>query len=163
MTITVLIPTNALIVKQTEPFLGLTIGLQTYLPELAASGGAANRQLLAEAARLGLPSTQPIQWHYTGLSGHPDDDFTLQIVLPIESVVLGTPGSPFSVRHIPAFHCAQHTYCGPWNRLKEVYDEIFEQFYAVDRVYDGRVREVFRIVDRDTPARCVLDIQIGIA
>lgn len=148
-------------VKDNEPFLALTIALRTSLPALVEKGSAANRQLCAEAVRLGLNAALPTQWQYSSFSGHPDDDFDLEIALPILSTVSGTPGSAFTVRYVPAFRCVQYAYTGSWNTLGEVYEALFTQFYAADRVYDGRVREIYRVVDRTNPANCVTDIQIG--
>lgn len=163
MTTTLLIPENALTVKEVEPFLALTIKLRTSLPALAETGGAANRQLCAEAIRLGINATVPTQWLYSGFSGHPDDDFDLHIALPIHSRVAGIPSSDFAVHYVPTFHCTHYTYTGSWRDLSDVYEALFDQFYAADHVYDGCIREVYQVVDRQDMNNCVTDIQIGIA
>ena len=163
MTTTLLIPGNALTVKDTEPFLALTIKLRTSLPALAEKGGAANRKLCAEAVRLGINAAVPTQWLYSGFSGHPDDDFDLHIALPIRSSVVGIPGNDFAVHHVPAFRCAHYTYTGSWRDLGDVYEALFTQFYAAGYVYDGCIREVYQVVDRQNMSNCVTDIQIGIA
>ncbi len=150
-------------VKDIEPFLALTTRLRTSLPALAETGGAANRQLCAEAIRLGINAAVPTQWLYSGFSGHPDDDFDLHIALPIRSRVLGLPGSNFAVHYVPAFRCAHYTYTGSWRDLGGVYEALFTQFYAADYVYDGCVREVYRVVDQQGMNNCVTDIQIGLA
>ena len=163
MTTTLLNQENALAIDETVPFIALTIGLRTNLAALAESGRRASQQLQAEATRLGLDASVAAHWLYTGLSGHPDDDFDLDIALPISSSIVGTPGSSFAIRAIPAFHCATHTYTGSWNNLAKVYNALFQHFYADDHVYDGRVREIYRVVDSENRENCVTDIQLGIA
>ena len=163
MTTALLLPDNALIITNTAPFMALTISLKTSLYALAESGGAAAQRLRAEAVRLGLDASVAFQWLYTGLSGHPDDEFNLEIALPIREAVPGTPGSEFAIRALPAFQCAQYTYTGSWRNFGEVYGALFHQFYAADLVYDGRVREIYRVVDLDNLDNCVTDLQIGIA
>ena len=163
MTTTLLLPENALAATDTAPFIALTISLRTSLSALSEDGGTANRQVRAEAARLGLDPSVATHWLYSGLSGHPDDEFDLDIALPIGSSAAVTPGSPFAIRNVPAFRCAQYTYTGSWSTLAEVYAALFQQFYADDHVYDGRVREIYRVVDLENTENCVTDIQIGIA
>ncbi|MBO0947170.1 GyrI-like domain-containing protein [Fibrella forsythiae] len=154
---------NALPVIETVPFMALTVSLRASMATLAVQGMAADRQVRAEAARLGLNTATPSQWLYTGLSGHPDDEFDLEVALPLHEPVTGTPGESFAIRNVPAFHCAQYTYVGPWCNLGDVYDTLFIQFYADDHVYDGRIRERYQLVDLENQERCITDIQIGIA
>ncbi|RYF77609.1 MAG: GyrI-like domain-containing protein [Cytophagaceae bacterium] len=163
MTTTSSISDNALTVVETVPFMALTISLRAGLSSLAQLGMAADSQVRAEAVRLGLNSAVASQWIYTGISGHPDDEFDLAIALPVNVTVTGVPGDSFAIRNVPAFRCAQYTYTGPWSDLSEVYDALFVQFYADDHVYDGRVREIYRVVDMENQDNCVTDIQIGIA
>lgn len=163
MTTTLTLPDNALTITDTAPFTALTSSLRASLATLSERGAATMQHLRAEAIRLSLDTSIASQWIYTGISGHPDDEFDLEIALPITSAVTGTPGPSFAVRHVPTFHCAQYTYTGSWRNLGDVYDALFKQFYAAEHVYDGRVREIYRVVDMENPDNCVTDIQLGIA
>lgn len=163
MTTTISVPDNALTITETTPFRALTTRLRADLTTLFELGVPVDSQVRAQATRLGLDASVPTQWLYTGMSGHPDDDFDLDIVLPISTSAPITPGDSLTVKDVPAFRCAQYTYTGSWRHLGGIYDALFGQFYAADLVYDGRVREIYRVVDLQNPDNCVTDIQIGIA
>ncbi|MEZ0538618.1 GyrI-like domain-containing protein [Fibrella arboris] len=163
MTTLLSIPDNALTVIETAPFTALTTSLRASLATLAQLGMTADSRVRAEAARLGLDPALATQWIYTGISGHPDDEFDLQVALPMQTAITGTPGQSFAIQTIPAFQCAQYTYTGAWSNLGDVYDALFVQFYADEHVYDGRMREIYQVVDRTNQANCITCIQLGIA
>ncbi|MEZ0484157.1 GyrI-like domain-containing protein [Fibrella aquatica] len=162
MTTTLKMPANALTISHKTAFAALTTQLRTTLDTLGELAIPADRQLREEAQRLGLDPTVPTHWIYTNFSGHADDEFDLEIALPVDVPTTTSP-NPGAMRDVPAFRCAEYTHLGPWSELSAVYDTLFQQFYAEDHLYNGCVREIYRVVDWENQASCITDIQIGIA
>lgn len=84
----------------------------------------------------------------------------IALVLPADTTL--TPSEPLVVKEFPAFHCVQYAYKGRWDDFYAVYNALFDQLYAGGRQYNGRVREVYRVVDFDALDQCETDIQIGL-
>lgn len=162
MTTQISIPQQALRVAETAPFTALVTTVRATLPTLADIAVPAGQALRAEAARLGLSITGPVQWIYTGVSGDEANEFRVDLALPI-AATNQTPAAGFTVQNVPAFRCGTYTYTGPWSDFGELYDQLFAQFYRDGHKNDGRVREIYAVVDLANLQNCVTEIQIGIA
>ncbi|MVM39980.1 GyrI-like domain-containing protein [Spirosoma sp. HMF3257] len=160
MTTQLTIPENALLEKETQPFTAITFTTRTTLQTLSQYAPRVAHDLYREASRLHLDIAGPIQWIYTGVTGDQTNEFQLEIVLPIHQP--GKQSDNFSYQTFPAFHCLSYTHTGPWSDFGELYDALFGQFHRDGHQTDGRVREVYIIVDLEHMEKCVTEIQIAL-
>ena len=154
-------PTVALLPKETQPFIALCFTTRATLPTLHQHAHSVAEQLCREAARLNLDLTGPIQWIYTGVNGDETNEFQLEIALPIRQPRAEPDG--FLYRVFPEFRCVSYTYTGPWSDFGRVYDTLFCQFYHEGYQNDGRIREIYTVIDAKNQENCVTEMQIGIA
>lgn len=152
-------PVVDLLVKETEPFTALSFTTRATLGTLTQHSHVPEN-LYHEADRLGLLPTGPIQYVYTGVNGDETNEFQLAIALPVHQA--GDQPYGFHYQQFPAFRCASYTHLGSWEEFGSVYDELFTQFYRDGYQNDGRVREVYAVIDLENPANCVTEIQVGI-
>lgn len=160
------IESPVLTVTDVAPFTGLCFTTRTTLADMAQFHGLGN-DLRAEAARLNAEITGPTQWIYTDVTGDVTREFQLDIVVPV-SLPVGKPdaafaGVRFDYKRFRPFRCVSYVYTGPWSELMGVYDVLFAQFHRDGYQNDGRVREIYSVVDLVNPDRCVTEIQLGLA
>jgi effector-binding domain-containing protein len=152
-------PSITLTPKTVSPFLAIVSSLRVNLKRLNECESVM-QSLYAEAARLGLTITGPSQWHYIGASGDDNQEFQLDVVLPIQQA--GPPSDTFAYKELPAFSCVSHAHTGARSEMPAVYDQLFAQFYR-DGYSEGTVvREVHIVADLEQPTQCVTEVQIGI-
>jgi effector-binding domain-containing protein len=161
MTTQLSIPENGLSDKTIQPFTALCFTTRATLRTLAQHAPGVAENLYAEATKLGLDVTGPVQWIYTGVNGDESNEFQLEIVLPIRQP--GGQSEKFLYQTFPTFRCLSYTFSGPWSDFGEVYDLLFGQLYGSGYQNNGRVREIYAVVDFQNQANCVTEIQIGIA
>ena len=154
-----MIPENALLVKETEPFVALTFTANATLKTISEYSHVPEN-LYDEASRLGLVASGPIQYIYTGVNGDESNVFRLEIALPIQQP--GDKPFAFSYQEFPSFRCTYYTHTGSWGDFPELYDALFGQLYRDGYQNDGRVREVYLVIDLENPANCVTEIQVRI-
>lgn len=160
MTTLLEIPENALSVNEIESFTALCFTTRATLQTLSTYAPSVAQNLYQEAARLHLKSTGPIQWMYTGVTGDETIEFQLDIVLPISQA--GDASDAFAYKMFPSFRCACYTHVGPWSDFGKLYRALFAQVYQNGYQNDGRVREIYTVVDLTDSTNCVTEIQIGI-
>ncbi|MFD2932391.1 GyrI-like domain-containing protein [Spirosoma flavum] len=154
------ISSKAFKIKETETFTGLSFATQATLQTLSRHVPDVANNLYAEATRLGLDITGPIQWIYTGINGDETNEFQLAIVLPISQT--GNQSDSFSYQSFPAFRCASYSHTGLWSDFGELYNALFFQLYRDCYQNDGCVREIYSVVDFENPENCVTEVQIGL-
>lgn len=86
----------------------------------------------------------------------------LEIALPVPAP-LGEPANGFQYQDFPAYGCVQYSFTGPWSDFPALYEVLFPQFYRAGHRHDGRIREVYRVVDLEQPDQCVTDFRLGLA
>ncbi|MBN8823099.1 MULTISPECIES: GyrI-like domain-containing protein [unclassified Spirosoma] len=160
MTTQLSIPENALAITETQPFTALGFTTRATLQTLSQHAPGVAESLYKEANLLGLTVTGPIHWLYTDVNGNETHEFQLEIVLPIAQP--GAPSDHFFYKDYPSFRCATYTYTGPWSDFGAVYDALFGQFHRNGYQNDGRVREVYTVVDLQNQGNCITEIQIGL-
>jgi predicted transcriptional regulator YdeE len=160
MTTQLIIPEQALQIKETKAFTALCFTTRATLLPLSEYAPGVGQALHREASRLGLDVCGSIQWIYIGVNGDETNEFQLEIVLPIRQP--GLLSTQFTYATFPSFRCACYAYQGAWSDLGQVYDELFAQLYRSGYQNDGYVREVYDVVDLENQANCVTDIQIGL-
>ena len=147
-------------VLTTMPFTALCFQTRATLQTMKQSVGDVPERIYAEAGRLGLTTTGPMAFHYNGMAGDITKEFDLPIVVPVAAE--GTRSTEFTYRAIPPFHCATHTYKGPWEGLSSMYDALFPAFYAQGHTYNKQVREVYAVADFANTNNHVTEIQVGL-
>ncbi|RIV22324.1 AraC family transcriptional regulator [Fibrisoma montanum] len=152
---------DALLVKEVQPFTGLCFTTRATLPQLSRYYKTVAEDLYTEAARLSLDINGPVQWIYTGVNGDPANEFQLEIVLPIRQA--GAEPTGFTYRTFEPFRCLSYTHTGNWNELMGVYDALFPALHGMGYQNDGRVREVYVVIDFENPANNVTELQIHLA
>ncbi|GAA4467930.1 hypothetical protein GCM10023189_52420 [Nibrella saemangeumensis] len=157
---TVSTPAVQLTEKVVPPFTALCFTTRTTLKDLSQYYGVVASQLTQEAERLNLEVNGPVQWVYTGATGDMDNEFQLEITLPI-SEAHGEPET-FTFQQFDSFRCVSYTHTGPWSDLMAVYDAFFAEFYRLGYQDGSNVREIYAVVDVDTPANNVTEIQVSI-
>lgn len=166
MTTQVTLPVNALHPLETLPFTALTFTTRATHETLVEHALPVGQRLAQEAGRLGLPVSGPIQWIYTGVTSDEANEFQLEIALPVYLTREQTPGEEleeFSLKTFPAVRCMGFTHRGSWDDFGQLYDQLFEQLYRDGYRSDGRVREIYSVVDVDKPRNCVTEIQLVLA
>jgi len=158
MTTQLEVPEKALQIKETESFTALCFTTRATLSTLERHVFNVMDSLYAEATHLKLEVSGPVQWIYTGVNGNETNEFQLEIALPVRQP--GSQSDTFPYKVFPSFLCAFYTYTGPWSDFGPLYDALFGQLYRDGYQNDGYVREVYAVVDRENPARCVTEIQI---
>jgi effector-binding domain-containing protein len=162
MTSQLIIPVSALSVIETKPFNALTYTTQTTLRTISDFNPIPEK-LYEEAERLALIPAGAIQYIYTGVNGDETNEFQLEIALPVEAAEIQS--DKFALKTFESFRCVSYTFSGPWDAFMVMYDALFGAFYQAGYQTDSakRVREVYNVVDFETPENCVTDILIGVA
>ncbi|CCH56918.1 transcription activator, effector binding [Fibrisoma limi BUZ 3] len=152
------IANDALFIKEVDSFTGLCFTTRATLPQLSRYYKAVAEDLYTEAARLSLDINGPIQWIYTDVNGDPTNEFQLEIVLPIRQS--GAEPRGFTYRTFEPFRCLSYTHTGDWSELMGIYDALFPALYGMGYQNDGRVREIYAVIDFEKPTNNVTEIQI---
>ncbi len=152
-------PSIILTPKTVSPFLAIVSTLHVTLKRLNECASVM-QSLYAEAARFGLTITGPAQWHYIGASGDDNQEFQLDIVLPIQQA--GPLSETFVYKELPTFSCVSYVHTGSWSEMPALYDQLFAQFHRDGYSEDTIVREVYIVSNLEQLTQCVTEIQIGI-
>lgn len=97
---------------------------------------------------------------YTGMTGGPDQPFTLQTGFPVAESNNTPDGA--SRGTLPAFHAATFYYTGALANIGQAYGEVFRQLDAAGHQPTGQNRELYLFWHRDDSPNNVIEIQIGI-
>ena len=119
------------------------------------------QELIGEAARLGLPVTGPVDWHYYNFSPDPDHVFTLDVSLPVGHASDAYDGR-FHVKRTETFPCVCELHAGSWYDLPATYQRIMTFISATGLVPNGQNRELYVNVDFSDPDANQTIVQIGV-
>lgn len=155
--------------EQTQLFTQKTVPAQavlqfttrTTLPQLGQYALTVFERLQAEAARLGLTVSGPIQWIYTGADGKPETEFRLDIALPVVNFN-GQTSDEFTLAELPAFDCVTTEYVGGWDGIPAVYDALMAHVQASGLTVTDVCREVYPTPHETDPTKHVTEIQVGV-
>jgi effector-binding domain-containing protein len=146
-------------IKQLPAVPVLFFSAQTTLAELSKYVALVAKELYAEAAKLQLLPTGPLQWVYLGADGKPDTIFTLEIALPVETLPVQ---SAFKTKVLPAFSGAAALHTGNWNTLAATYDKLITEIYAAGKQLTGVCREQYSYIDFADPENNITEVIVGI-
>jgi effector-binding domain-containing protein len=146
-------------VKQLPAVPVLFFSTQTTLAELSKYVAQVAKELYAEAAKLQLLPTGPLQWIYLGADGNPDTVFTLEIALPVETFPIQ---SSFKTKILPAFSGAAALHTGNWNTLAATYNKLITEICAAGKQLTGVCREQYIYMDFADPNNNLTEVLVGI-
>jgi effector-binding domain-containing protein len=114
----------------------------------------------AEAARLELEKTGPIEFVYFGASSDQDKEFTLQIGFPIKTEK--QTDNSFQFRKSADFKCLKFNYKGPMNGIGDEYEKLYEYLWNNSIKHTDEIREIYHLFEYPDSPNNVTEIQIGL-
>ena len=119
------------------------------------------KALFREAVNSDLHITGPVQWHYFGFTGDPNQSFTLEIALPVDRVLEGYDGT-FHFKRTGNFKSVSVIHEGNWSDMPAGYGRLMKFMEMNGIAGSGVNREVYLNVDFAHPEASMTEIQIGI-
>ena len=114
----------------------------------------------AEAARLQLEKTGPIEFVYLGASSDMEKEFTLQIGFPTKDPKPTERG--FQFRQSSDFKCLKFTYKGALKGIANEYEKIYEYLWNNSIKHTDEIREIYHFFEYPDSPNNVTEIQIGL-
>jgi len=147
-------------VKEIKPINFLYFRTETTLQELVNFIPVA-KDLVKEAASLNLHVTGACHWHYFGFTGDASTPFTLEVALPVASIVPDYDGN-FHFKRTESFKCVTLTHEGGWDTIPGAYETLMAFIDEHNMEASGVTREIYVNVDFQDPTANVTWIQTGI-
>jgi effector-binding domain-containing protein len=119
------------------------------------------QQLYAEAVNRNLRINGAVQWHYHGFTGDLTKPFTLEVCLPIQEVPQQYDGL-FHVKRAEPFKCVSVIHEGGWMDIPATYAKIGAFINENKLIPQGVNREIYIVVDLDSPGANVTEVQVGV-
>lgn len=116
--------------------------------------------LYREAAKHNMHVCGCNYWIYRGCSGDMNEEFELEIVLP----VLPDKSQPekYVLKTIPAYRCVTYTHHGAWDDFKTIYPKLMQQMAEQGLEFAGSSREMYLHCDFLLPQNSITEIQIEV-
>ncbi|SEW21435.1 DJ-1/PfpI family protein [Chitinophaga arvensicola] len=118
------------------------------------------REVYLEAAKAGLEVCGAPAWHYHNFDGQPDTIFTLDIGLPVTSVL--PVSAPWHCETLPPFNCVSMQHRGQWDKLADTYGSLFAGLQLLNKQPNGYTREQYLRYNFEQPEQNITNIQIGL-
>ncbi len=147
-------------IKEVKPVNFLFFRTETKVNELAGFVPVA-KKLFKESVKLDIHPTGPIHWHYFGFTGDETQSFTLEVALPVATVVNDYDGK-FHFKRTEPFKCVSVIHEGGWLDMLSTYAKAMN-FISENKLQSVAVnRELYINADFIHPEANVTEIQIGI-
>ncbi len=146
--------------KTIAPVTVACANLRTTLLRIGESAGTVPAMIAQELAKQSISCAGAQIWQYDGCDGVPQTEFALKITIPVNETGTGTDTVQFET--LPQFACISTVHRGGWDKLKDVYCEIFAYIGQNGLQINGFTREVYLHCDFENADNCVTEIQIGI-
>ena len=146
-------------IKTHPPVTVLYSSHRTTIQQLSGLAVIVAKELMNEAIKNDAFVSGPVYWVYHGMDGKPDTVFTLEICVPVQGYF---QSSRFSIKQLPAFKALAHTYQGPWDKLGDVYGQMFQQIDARKIPINEECREVYINIDLQHTANNITEVQLGV-
>jgi len=147
-------------VKEIKPINFLFFRTEAKIMELAGLIPV-GQQLFKEAIDHKLTITGPVHWHYFGFTGDVDKPFTLEIALPVATVVADYDGKLHFKRTEP-FKCVSIIHEGGWLEIPSAYDKLLKFATENHLQLTSTNRELYINADFQYPDANVTEIQVGV-
>ena len=119
-------------------------------------------KLFHTAGNLGLDITPPLQFIYYGATADRDQEFTLNIALPVTTSYALPPDSPYMFKSMQEFKCYSYLYQGNMEGLIKEYDLIFQKLFSDGLQPTQEIREVYQKFTSADAIENLTEVQIGI-
>jgi effector-binding domain-containing protein len=147
-------------VKEVKPINFLFFRTETKINELANLLPVA-QEIYQEAVANKLAITGPIHWHYFGSNGDPNQQFTLEIALPVAEILEEYDGK-YHFKRTDPFKCVTMMHDGSWLDMPRSYGQLF-QYIGENQLQPLAInREIYINVDFKNPEANWSEIQVGI-
>lgn len=113
-----------------------------------------------EMKNKGIEATGPLEFVYLGATNDPEQEFTLQIAIPVKEEKEVSNG--YSFKKADAFKCISYDYKGDVNQMMPVYENLFQKVFAAQLEPSNEVREVYKHWEHPTSENNITEIQIGV-
>jgi effector-binding domain-containing protein len=147
-------------VKEVRPINFIYYRTETKISELVKLLPVA-KEIYREAVEHDLHITGPVHWHYIGFTGDESKQFTLEIALPVASVIPDYDGK-FHFKRTAPFKCVSSIHEGAWNEIPYTYDKMKQFIFKHKLEASAMNREIYVNSDFDSPDANVTEIQIGL-
>ncbi len=114
----------------------------------------------AEAERLGLEKTGPMEFIYFGATADMEKEFTLQIAFPVKNTK--ALDNDFKFRQSPDFKCLKKNFKGTMADLGKEYEPMYEYIWNNSLKPSGEIREIYHLFEFPDSPNNVTEIQIGL-
>ncbi|MCG8307883.1 MAG: GyrI-like domain-containing protein [Cytophagales bacterium] len=116
--------------------------------------------MYAEAEKIGLKETAPMQFVYYGCDDKPDTKFTLEIAMLIDGEK--PYEGKYKFKELEDFKCVSTIHKGSISDLGKTYEKFMPELFKSGKEMTGQSREVYhKYVQQDSPEN-VTEIQIGV-
>jgi effector-binding domain-containing protein len=147
-------------IKNQNTFTALSFSVQTNFAGIFQYVRVKAAELYKDAVENNLEITGPVYWIYTGMDGHSDTIFNLDIVIPVTKpeTYLGK----FEVKTVQSLKFLSAIHAGSWEKLPDTYNQLFMETGKKNYVPNGICREVYLHMDFAQPANNLTEVQVGI-
>ncbi|HTF82322.1 MAG TPA: GyrI-like domain-containing protein [Cytophagales bacterium] len=133
---------------------------RTTLKEIGSYSDVKIPRLLENVAKQGIKVNGPMEFIYIGATGDENQEFLLQIALPIEEDLSAL--APYKIRKSSEFKCLSLELKGSLEALHPTYDKAFAYIQQNRMIPSGEIREVYHVYKDFTSDENITEIQIGI-
>lgn len=147
-------------IKSQNAFVALTFSVQTNFTGIFQYVRVKAAELYRDAIENNLEIAGPVYWIYTGMDGHPDTLFNLDIVIPVTSPEAYR--GKFEVKTVPSLKFLAAAHAGSWEKLPETYNQLFMETGKKNYVPNGICREVYLHMDFVNPENNLTEVQVGV-
>ncbi|KAA2244585.1 hypothetical protein F0L74_01005 [Chitinophaga agrisoli] len=118
------------------------------------------REIVSAAVANDLELAGPQHWHYYGFTGDPEQEFTLEIGVPV--ITPKTVRPPYACKTAPGFTCVSTLHRGDWQQLGKTYEQLINGLLLTGMQMSGHNREQYIHCDFENTAANLTRIQVGI-
>jgi effector-binding domain-containing protein len=117
-------------------------------------------KLCAEAEKLGLKETGPMQFVYYGCDDKPDTKFTLEIAMAVDQEK--PYAGKYKFKELEGFSCATTIHKGDIHKIGATYEKFIPEVFQSGKQITDHSREVYHNWVDSESSENVTEIQIGI-
>lgn len=147
-------------IKSQNAFTALSFSVQTNIAGIFQYVRVKAAELYKDAVANNLEVTGPVYWIYTGMDGHPDTIFNLDIVVPVTAPEAYS--GKFTIKTIPALKSLAAAHVGSWEKLPETYHKLFMETGKQNLSPNGICREVYLHMDFNNYENNLTEVQVGV-
>lgn len=148
--------------KEINPINFLFFNTRSKISDLGRFVGIIARELYRDAALNDLEIAGPIYWNYKDFTGNPQDEFGLEIALPVVEIPEHYVGK-FQVKRTEPFYCVSVRQEGSWLDIPAAYEKITTFIRVRGMKMTSCNREIYIHMDFENPAANITEVQVGVS